>query len=69
MEDKVNRPDGYIDKWLVDREVSHPFGIDGNAETIGHYPYEDATSRGYIRYVIRGKQMIILDCLVIEYKD
>jgi hypothetical protein len=69
MEEKANMPDGYVDKWLVDREVSTPFGIENSAETIGHYPYEDAKSSGYIRYVIRGKQMIILDCLVVEYKD
>ena len=69
MEEKTNRPDGYIDQWLVDREGSTPFGIANSTETMGHYPYEDAKTRGYIRYVIRGKQMIILDCLVVEYKD
>ena len=70
MEEKANAPKGFFDlaKWLVDREIADPFGFDAYPEEIHQHPYEDDCSRGYIRYVIRGKQMIVLDRLLVEFK-
>ena len=70
MEEKTNLPDGFFDlaKWLVDKEIADPFQRAHHVEEIHQYPYENSRSKGYIRYVIRGKRMIILNCLVEELK-
>ena len=71
MEEKTNPHKGFLDlaKWLVDREIADPFGINSYSEEIHQYPYEDDHSKGYIRYVIRGKQLIVLDRLRTELKN
>ncbi|MBC7921836.1 MAG: hypothetical protein H7Z75_12205 [Ferruginibacter sp.] len=71
MEEKTNPSKGFFDlaKWLVDREIADPFGATAYPEEIHQYPYEDGRSEGYIRYVIRGKQLIILDRLLVAFKS
>jgi|GEM_PF-2039761 hypothetical protein len=69
MEEKAKLPGGFLDKWMVDQDVRTPFSEEEQTEIIQVYPYEDQKSKGYIRYVIRGRQMIIIDCLVVEYKE
>ncbi len=70
MEEKVSMPEGFFDKdkLLVDQEIDNPFQEEEASSAIEMYPYENDDSKGYIRYVIQGKSLIILDCVVIENK-
>jgi hypothetical protein len=66
MEEKVRMPEGFFDKdkLLVDQDIENPFQEEETDSNINMYPYEDEKSKGYIRYIIRGKSLIILDCVV-----
>ena len=70
MEEKTNLPKGFFDlsKWLVDKEIADPFQREHHIEEIYQYPYEDSRSKGVIRYLIRGKRLIVLNYLVEELK-
>jgi hypothetical protein len=70
MEEKVSMPEGFFDKdkLLVDHEIENPFQEEKAASAIEIYPYENDHSKGYIRYIIQGKSLIILDCVITENK-
>lgn len=62
-------PEGFFDKdkLLVDQDIENPFQEEADSN-IHMYPYENEKSKGYIRYMIRGKSLIILDCVITENK-
>jgi hypothetical protein len=68
MEEKMKSPGGFFDrdKLLVDKEIIDFFGGDEHAQQIYSYPYNDNSSTGYIRYMIEGRQVIILDCVATD---
>ena len=70
MEEKVSMPEGFFDKdkFLVDQDIENPFQEEESVSAIEMYPYENENSKGYIRYVIQGKSLIILDCIITENK-
>jgi hypothetical protein len=70
MEEKMKSPGGFFDKdkLLVDREVADFFGGDEVAQEIYTHPYTDNTGTGYIRYIIEGRKVIILDCVATSHR-
>jgi len=70
VEENVNLPEGFfdLDKFLIDKDIANPFQEHPSGAPVETYPYEDKHTRGYIRYVIQGRAMIILDCVVTERK-
>lgn len=70
MEEKARMPEGFFDKdkLLVDQEIENPFQEEEADHGIQMYPYENENSKGYIRYIIQGKSLIILDCVITKNK-
>jgi hypothetical protein len=68
MEEKMKSPGGFFDrdKLLVDKEITDFFGEEQYPEEIYTHPYNDHSSTGYIRYIIEGRKVIILDCVVTD---
>lgn len=70
MEEKMKSPGGFFDRdrLLVDKEVADFFGEDGIPQIYTH-PYTDSAHTGYIRYIIEGRKVIILDCVVTNRRE
>lgn len=71
MEEKAKGPRGFsdLDKWLVDEEVVNPFESDHEGHDVYTHPYETNRAKGYVRYIIEGKKMIVLNCVIVEKKE
>ena len=68
MEEKMKSPGGFFDrdKLLVDKDIIDFFDGNETSPEIFTYPYYDNHSTGYIRYVIEGPKVIILDCVATD---
>jgi hypothetical protein len=66
MEENVRMPEGFFDKekLLVDKEIADPFLENQYSNEIYMHPFNNGESKGYIRYKIEGKSLIILDCVI-----
>jgi hypothetical protein len=71
MEEKMKLPGGFFDKdhLLVDKETTDIFGENEFPQEIYTHPYNDESSTGYIRYIIEGPKVIILDCVVTDRRQ
>ncbi|MDO1447044.1 hypothetical protein Q0590_12320 [Rhodocytophaga aerolata] len=70
MEEKMKSPGGFLDRdlLLVDKEVADFFEDNGVPQIYTH-PYNDSHSTGYIRYILEGRKVILLDCVVTDRRD
>jgi hypothetical protein len=70
MEEKMKSPGGFFDRdhLLVDKETAGFFG-DNQIPKIYTHPYTDHSNTGYIRYILEGRKVIILDCVVTDRRD
>ncbi len=71
MEENKKVPGGWFDdeKLLVDREQANPFQEDQFGSEVHTFPYENKHSTGYIRYILQEKSLVILDCVIVAYKQ